>query len=346
MVQALRPCRCHDERWTSCGASTTWRRGGNCAPSGSQAGEIDGWRRRLLLEDVCRAVYRQPHAKVPAEQPALAAVLRAGTGARISGELALALLAVESCSFEAEPEIIVPPERQVRGVSFAVRRVDVARGDRATVRGIPALRVERAVLEFARTASPERVVRTIDSARWLRLLRMDRLMRRAADLGAHDGARLVVTLHREGVLAQESDGERTLHAGLGPLACHFEWGVADVVRPYRLDAYDRAARLALEYDSEAHHTLQRDIHADRARELDLRAAGVEVIRVTKEMLRPSAVQRTRARIAAVREARLTLLAAERLHRRGRDDVGEVVDRPAVHDLQRAVQPQLRQARGR
>ena len=115
----------------------------------------------------------------------------------------------------------------------------------------------------------------------------------------------VLTLYRAGLFDPESEGERALLAFLGPDAADFACAVTDVAPPYRLDVYHRAARLVLEYDSERHHTAEHDIHADRRRELAVRARGIEVIRVTKGMIRDEP-ERTRGHIRAIVARRLGL----------------------------------------
>lgn len=196
---------------------------------------------------------------VPVEQPLLAAVLRAGEGARLAGQQALALYGLEGASLSGAPVVIVPPSRVVRGVAFQVRRGGVDVADRATVRGVPTLRVERAVIELARDASDKRIRQAVDSGRWLGRLRVERLVRRAGELGSHPGARRLLRLYADGTFTPESEGERD-------------------------------------------HTAQRDVHADRRRELAIRAAGTEVVRVTKEMIRAEAAL-TRARIDGIRRRR-------------------------------------------
>lgn len=105
-----------------------------------------------------------------------------------------------------------------------------------------------------------------------------------------------------GALGPERFGERELQGLLAGLPWHFEWGVDDVLAGVRFDAYERAARLALEYDGERDHTSQRDVFADRSRELRVREAGIELIRITKDMLRAER-DITRRRITAILRAR-------------------------------------------
>jgi len=234
---------------------------------------------------VHRGVYRVPGVPVPPEQRVLAAVLRSGQDARVVGEAVLALLGVEGCDLGCPLRISVPEEREVTAVPFAVLRTSLSAADRATVAGIPATTVARAVLDATAVLSEKRVRQAVDSARWLGLLRVERLVRRAEALPRHVGARRILDMYQRATFDPESEGERDLQLFLRDSTGEWEWGVTDVVPGVRLDCYERRADLTLEYDGERDHRAQRDVFADRTRELKIRATGTEVIRITKEMLR-------------------------------------------------------------
>jgi very-short-patch-repair endonuclease len=273
------------------------------AAGGLTGDQVQGLLARGHLEAVQRGVYRLAGAAVTPEQPLLAAVLRAGPHARVGGEAALWLYGVEGAQPGARPVVLVPSGRVVRGVDFPTLRTEVPPRDSVLLRGVPTVRIERAVLEVARSADDRRVRQIVDSSRWRGHLRMDRLLRRAGELPRHPGARRVLALHAAGDMDQESAGERRLRDVLGPLAPAFRWGADDVVPGVRLDAYDDIAAVALEFDGERHHVADADIDADRTRELRIRAAGIEVVRVTWAMLRDQPLV-TYRRIAAVRARRL------------------------------------------
>lgn len=253
------------------------------------------------LAIVQRGVYRLPGVPIPPAQRVLAAVLRCGPDARVIGEAVLALLGVEGCALDCPLQVAVPGDRQVRAVSFAVTRMTLLPAERATVRSIPATTVARAVLDMATVQPDKRVRQVVDSARWLGLLQVERLIRRAEALPRHSGARRILAMYQRATFDPESEGERALQLFLAGSTGEWEWGVTDVVPGLRLDCYERAADLSLEYDGERDHRAQRDVFADRARELQIRATGTEVIRITKEMLRDdraatlSAIERILAR---------------------------------------------------
>lgn len=271
--------------------------------AGMTGDQVQGLLARGRLEAVQRGVYRFAGGAVPLEQPLLAAVWRAGAQARLGGEHALWLHGVEGAQPGGTPTVLVPPGRVVRGVAFRTIRTKVVAQDRAVVRQVPTLRIERAVIEVARTAPERRLRQIVDSGRWLGRPRVDRLVRRARELPRHAGARRLLAIEDGGALDQESEGERRLREVLGPLGPAFRWGADDVVPGLRLDAYDDIAAMALEFDGRRHHTAERDIAADRSRELQIRAHGIEVVRVTWAMLRDDPLQ-TRARITTIRAKRL------------------------------------------
>lgn len=196
----------------------------------------------------------------------------------------MALLGVEGCTLGCPLQVAVPDQRTVTAVPFAVIRTNVSAADRAVVRGIPATTVARAVLDATPSLTDKRVRQVVDSARWLRLLQIERLVRRAEALPRHPGARRILDMYQRATFDPESEGERDLQLFLRDSTGEWEWGVTDVVPGVRLDCYERRADLTLEYDGERDHRAQRDVFADRTRELKIRATGTEVIRITKEML--------------------------------------------------------------
>lgn len=162
----------------------------------------------------------------------------------------------------------------------------------------------RALIDVAGRISERELRVAVDSARRQGLVRVDRLARRAAALGNRPGAAAMRRLVASGQLAQESEGERAL-AGLflpgDPLPCWQVW----VLPGIRVDAAYLEARLVLEYDGRAWHTLDTDREADAARELKLEAANIAVVRVTAGMLRNARAE-TRRRILALYHQRCAL----------------------------------------
>lgn len=256
------------------------------------------------LEPVARGVCRLRGAPIPPQQAHMAATIRAR--ARLTGEGLLAMLGVEGCRLDARPAVVVEAGRRVTGVSYAVFARDLCPTATASVGVIPAVRPEDAVLDFA--ADPhhdDRRVRTVtDAAQWKRVVDLGRLDRRAHELLGHPGARRYRAMRATGVFDVESEGERELLAFLGPFARFFRTRVTDVVPGRRLDLYEDASRLDLEYDGEDYHRGE----ADALRDAEVRAHDVEVIRVRADDIRGSQAAATLARILAVRASRVARLA--------------------------------------
>lgn len=113
--------------------------------------------RRGVLERVHRGVYRLPGGAAPAEQAIMAAVLRAGPDARASGPAACWLHGLEG--FERLTLfVLIPVSRRISGIDFPVLHGPAAAsGDRARVRGVPAVSVARALLDAAPVVPAKRL---------------------------------------------------------------------------------------------------------------------------------------------------------------------------------------------
>ncbi|MGH8884245.1 MAG: hypothetical protein ACRDYX_03545 [Egibacteraceae bacterium] len=271
---------------------------------------VRGWVRGDRLERVHRGVYRAPGSAQPPEQPVLAAVLRAGPGARAGGRTSCALHQLEGFVLRGPPEVVVPSARAVTGVSFLVKATLVEAPEQTTVRGVPALSAARALIEVA-SAIDERMLRVaIDSARGQRLLSVRWLQRRADALETHHGARIVARVLSSGVMRPESEGERTLAGVVKGIEPEPEWGISDLVPGRRLDLGWRLALFGLEYDGRDHHVLPTDRDADGVRDLESLVSGVVILRVTAGMIREQP-ERTRALIEAILRRRLGEMATLR-----------------------------------
>ncbi len=86
--------------------------------------------------------------------------------------------------------------------------------------------------------------------------------------------------------------------------------VNGVVGGYEVDAHWPGTKLIVELDSWAYHRSKRSFHADRAKWLDLRSQGFDVLTVTDSMLRSQ-----RGRIA---DAILSATSAKRIQARPTD----------------------------
>lgn len=270
--------------------------------AGMSAARVDERVRTGLFEAVARGVYRLPDVPVPPEQPHRTATLRARGW--LTAEGALALLGVRGCSLACAPTVAIEAGRSITNVAFTVvaRSVDGAQ----TTAAIPCLPPADALFDLAADpANDDRRVRTVaDAMQWKGVSHLARLRARAAQLPGHSGAARFAALDDAGAFLVESEGERELMAFLGPFAAFFRWRVGDVVPGRRLDAFDDTSRLDLEYDGEEDHggVLQRE--ADAARDAEVRAHDIEVIRLRKGDLRGARAAVTLAHILARRAARL------------------------------------------
>lgn len=251
---------------------------------------LTGRRIDLLLERgdwevVHRGVYRAAGAALTPEQRALAAVWRAGERALLTSTLALALFDVDGCPRSAEPVVLVPTHRRVRGAGIDVRRrSEVAREDRTQLGPVPLVRVQRALVDLAEELTGDAWLRRYDAA--CRANRVDQVglveaARRAGQ--GHPGARHVLEQSARGALHHASMGERTVAGVLSgddpPLVFQYE-ALPGVV----VDAAWPEARVAIEFDGWAYHSSARDRAHDEERRAKLVSAGWRVLVVTAPML--------------------------------------------------------------
>ncbi len=244
--------------------------------------QIDGLVRRGVLRVIQRGVYRVDGGATSPEQGALAAVLRAGAGARIDGPFVLGLLHVDGFTREDPFEVLVSPGRRLCNVDFRWR-VDPAPDDgHAAFGALPIVTPSRAFVSTARVLAddPRRLRVGVQSARWRGLITPARLgewMDRLRD--ADEGSDVVRSLFDEGVLASESDGEVRLGRHLecfDPAPEPQVW----VTPAIRVDWYWRQLRLAPEYDGVIDHAHAAGRAEDRRREEALAEVGVRRVPVT------------------------------------------------------------------
>jgi very-short-patch-repair endonuclease len=248
---------------------------------------VDGAVRRGRLEVLHRGVYRIPGSAQPPGQAAMAAVLRAGRGARVTGAPVLQQLRDPAVARGAPALTLLPPPRCLR-TTPVLWRPDLAPDDDSRLLGpVPATTPARAFVEVAASWSPRRRLTVADHLRWDRLATTDAIVGCAQRLGPHhDGARAVLDLIAAGHLDQESHGERDLAASLTRLGLRplLRWQVHLAV-DIRVDCLLGIAKAVLEYDGEHHHSDARDLAADARRERRIHELDHRVVRITKHDLR-------------------------------------------------------------
>jgi hypothetical protein len=267
--------------------------------------QVDSLVQRGGLEKLLCGTYRVPGAAVPAEQYAMAAVLRCRPRAWVTGPFVLGLLRIEGFTVADPFEVIVPPGRRVQRVPFTVRCEALPAHSLAAIGPLPAVTATRALIDTARGVNGRRLVSAVDSARWLGLTRVDRLLRTAEQLRRHPGAKRIRELIATGTLDYESEGERTvatIFADYDPPLEPQVW----ITPRIRVDFVWQDVRMILEFDGQRRHSLGADRDEDRARDRELRRLGYHVEHVTTaDLANPSLL---RARVLAVRR---TLVRARR-----------------------------------
>lgn len=278
-------------------------------------------RQQLLAEGICAntirstvrsgrllrvsyGVYVLPGTVDSHAREVMVAALRCGPGARIAGERMLAFLNVHEASRSGPFVVLTRPGRRVTGVPWLVRPNLLGPDDDvAVIDRIPSFRPARHLLEAAVHRSDGDVERLVDGLRWSRHGVSD-LQALVAHTPMHPGSRRLAASGLIDVGVGESPPERTIDTLLAHL--HPSRQVLLLDR-YRVDLYFAVARLVIEYDGPLHRAPARRAK-DQRRDDDLRQAGIEVIRLTKEDLADEdALVR---RIEAVIARRAAMLAAE------------------------------------
>jgi hypothetical protein len=247
-----------------------------------RADVVDGHVRRGALHRVARGVYRVHRDVVVPGQRAFAAVLRAGSGAVLTGPAALGLWHVDGFAPDDPFAVLVPRGRRVRIPGVVVEpdrhagRVVARRGDVAIAAPVDAL------LDTARWIPRlgERQVRVAyHHLRTRNVLTTAAVERRIAERGERDPAVRAFTALFDGDLRPESEGERRLGAVLARLRPQPEpqvWVTPD----RRVDWYLRALRLGWEYHGGVDHGWAAARTRDRARDHELAAVGIRLLYVT------------------------------------------------------------------
>ena len=166
----------------------------------------------------------------------------------------------------------------------------LAEQDRANREGVPVTALPRTLLDLAVTISPsalDRAIERAEEAGRFDLRAVEDLLARA---GHHPGIgrlRRALAIYRDEPAFVRSRLERRFLAllrnrGLPTPSVNF------VVAGYELDFYWQPERFAVELDAYATHGSRRSFEADRERDVRLKLAGVELIRVTGHSLESDA----------------------------------------------------------
>jgi hypothetical protein len=231
------------------------------------------------FEQVEHGVHRVVGGARLAEQAAVAAALRAGPGATLSGPVVLALYNVDGFVGDEPFVVLTPPGRRLRGVGFPHRRDPDPRrptGARGEVRLVGPMDALIDSAPFAEEIGVRRLRLAHDVLRWRGVLRPGTLIERTSELGRHNPgcAALAELLELDGQVST-GDGERTL----GRLLSRFRPAPEPEVwvTPHRrVDWYFRSVRVGYEYQGPVDHATLVGRLADAQRDVELRRAGIHL----------------------------------------------------------------------
>lgn len=234
----------------------------------------------------------------------MAAVLRCGAGARITGPAVLGLFDVDGFTPRDEFTVLLPAGRVIGNVDFEVAPdplpdEDVAEFDRIPIAKLPMAFLDAATVLADRDARRLRV--GIDSNCRKGLTKRPRLVERALQLGLdHPGAAWLLDLECGGGLAADSEREREVMGILQHVHPRPElqaWVADDI----RVDFLWSDQRLVGEYFGWVDHPTG-DAH-DAERIARIEALGHEVIVIRAADLRDPDALAARVQLALVRRTR-------------------------------------------
>jgi predicted transcriptional regulator of viral defense system/very-short-patch-repair endonuclease len=238
---------------------------------------------RLLR--IHRGVYAVGHAQQTSEARWMAAVMACGPGAVLSNLDAAALWKI----YDGEGALVHVTRTTKTGQRLAGVRVHRARRlepDDITVRnGIPVTTVARTLLDLTDVLGPDRILRAMREADYLRLLDLDAL--NAAVQRAHGRRRLKVLKqalahHRPGQIVRDELEHRfvELVRAAGLPAPDTNVKVQTRRRRYTVDCLWREQRVAVELDGRAAHARTLAFESDRRKDAALSAIGLHPLRFT------------------------------------------------------------------
>ncbi len=242
------------------------------------------------FERLLRGVYRVRGGAAHPHQRAIAATLRSGTGATLTGPAALGLLDLEAVDLGPGFHVVVPGGRRVTGVDFGVR---IDPDPDRSVWHLGEVRIADAadaLVEAAARSSglqPRALRLAHDRLRWTDRLRPGQLKVRAERLrlvrANGSGRGLLGELLEMDASLATGDGERALARILSHFDPPAELQVWISPR-HCLDSYFRTLRFAIEYQGRADHATEAGRSRDRVRDEELTMAGIRLMYVTAEDL--------------------------------------------------------------
>lgn len=237
------------------------------------------------LQRIHRGVYAVGHAQRTSEARWMAAVMACGSGAVLSHLDAAALWKI----YDGEGALVHVTRTTKAGQRLAGVRIHRARrldAEDVTVKdGIPVTTVARTLVDLTDLLGPDRILRAMREADFLRLLDLDAL--NAAVQRAHGRRRLkalkqALAHHRPGQIVRDELEHRfaELVRAAGLPAPDTNVRVRTRRRRYTVDCLWREQRVAVELDGRAAHARAMAFEEDRARDAALNAIGLSPLRFT------------------------------------------------------------------
>jgi very-short-patch-repair endonuclease len=220
-----------------------------------------------------------------------AALLAVGNQAVLSHRAALRLHRLLPPDLRAAIDVTLAPTASAhprRGIRVHRSRTLVA-GYIRTTSNLPVTVPERALLDAAPALTDRQLERALDEALALRITSQTKLTRILADANGHPGrGKLAAAVATRGLspttsTVTESEAEERFlgvirAAGLPAPQLQVQ------LYGYRVDAYWPQAKLAVEIDGFQWHSTKAAFERDRRKQLTLQAHGIEVTRITWELI--------------------------------------------------------------
>jgi very-short-patch-repair endonuclease len=254
--------------------------------AGLSASQVTALCRAHRLFRLHAGVYAVGHFAPTPLGPETAALLAMRPGALLSHSTAARLWGLEAVQDDpAVIHVLVDPRWAGRRSSIRVHRSRVITdADRRLRDRLPVVSPERALLDVAPDLNDRALERAHEQAVAARITSHHRLVELIARFKTHPGARRLQELAapRPATMTR-SEAEELLLAlvrGAGfPLPL-----VNQELHGYEVDFHWPDAALVVEVDGFAYHSSRAAFERDRARDARLRAAGIEVLRVTWRQL--------------------------------------------------------------
>jgi very-short-patch-repair endonuclease len=233
------------------------------------------------LRRLHRGVYlvgpiRPPHARE------MAAVLACGPSAVLSHRSAGALWNLLPCSANSGPVHVTVPGAERRRTGIRIHRVgELSRDEIRRHHGIPVTAPERTILDLAADVTPAELEQALATAERSHLTTCSKLYSLLARYPGRPGTPLLRKILERNTrpALTRSQAERRLlnlirNAGLPGPEVNFK------AERYELDLYWPEHRFAVEVDALWTHGSAASFEADRRRDAELAADGIQVMRVT------------------------------------------------------------------